>query len=247
MKTVLVTGSAGAIGVPVCAELRAHGYRVRAFDRVSSPEADEVRLGVVEDRAAVESAVEGVDAIIHLAAKPDDAPFDELVGPNVIGLFNVLNAARQTKTRRVVLASTIQVAWSADKGRKLTAADAAPRNHYALTKLWAEQMGKMYADAYGLSVIAARITWMARNVAEARRMVEHGATASYLSRRDAAQFMLRAVAAEHVKFAVLYAASAGGKQRFDLETARETIGYEPIDVWPSGFPFELPPEIERPG
>jgi hypothetical protein len=101
----------------------------------------------------------------------------------------------------------------------------------------------MYSEAYGMSVIAARITWMARNVAEARRMVERGATASYLSRGDVARFMLRAVEAEDVKFAVLYAVGAGGKERYDLEPNEKLIGWTPEDAWPAGFPFELPADL----
>jgi uronate dehydrogenase len=244
MAIVLVTGSAGAIGRPVCAELRSKGHRVRGFDRVPTPDVDEAIIRNIEDRAAVEAAVSGTDAVVHLAARPDDAPFEQLVGPNVMGLFNLMNAARNSGVPRVVLASTVQVLWGVRPSGKHTGAESAPRNHYALTKVWAEHMGKMYSEAYGMSVIAARITWMARNVGEARHMVEKGATASYLSRRDVAQFMLRAIEATDVKFAVLYAVSAGGKDRYDLDAARDAIGYEPEDVWPSGFPFDLPDDLK---
>ena len=49
------------------------------------------------------------EALVHLAAEPNDAPFDVLLGPNVVGLYNVMNAAREAELRRVVLASSIQV------------------------------------------------------------------------------------------------------------------------------------------
>jgi uronate dehydrogenase len=243
MARVLVTGSAGAIGQPLCVELRKHAHYVRGFDRRPSPDADEAAVGEIEDRAAVRAAVASMNAVIHLAARPDDAPFEELVGPNVSGLFNVMDAARTAAVGRVVLASTVQVLGGVPTRGRHTGAEAAPRNHYALTKVWAEQMGKMYAEAYGMSVIAARITWMVRDAAEARRIVERGATASYVSRGDVARFMLRALAAENVGFAVLYAAGAGGTERFDLETARELIGFVPVDAWPAGLPFELPEDL----
>ena len=91
LQQVLVTGAAGAIGRSVCRELIARGHRVRGFDRVAPPKTIEgltdMRLGDLEDHEAVNDAVAGVGAVIHLAAKPDEADFkNELLGPNVGGV-----------------------------------------------------------------------------------------------------------------------------------------------------------------
>ena len=63
----------------------------------------------VADAAAVREAVRGMDAVVHLAAQPHDVPFPELVGPNVVGLYNVMNAAREEGVRRLVVASSMMV------------------------------------------------------------------------------------------------------------------------------------------
>jgi nucleoside-diphosphate-sugar epimerase len=240
MAKVLITGSAGSIGLPACTELERRGHAVRAFDRVPTPGVRDAVVADVTDREAVLRATEGVDAIVHLAAHPDDADFELLVGPNVRGLFHVMDAARKHAVRRVVLASSIQVIgrWR-DAQRPFGTDEASPGNHYALTKVWAERMGEMYVRCYGMSVIAARIAWMVRNPEEARRMAAKRRFDFYLSRGDVARFLSQAVEATGVDFAVLYAIGPDGGDVVDLESSRRVIGYEPRDAWPDGLGFDI--------
>ncbi|HVJ20485.1 MAG TPA: NAD(P)-dependent oxidoreductase [Polyangiaceae bacterium] len=235
---VLVTGAAGAIGVPVCAELERRGHRVRGLDRRSAEAADFVQADIA-DRQAVESAMRGIEAVVHLAAMPDDGPFDELVAANVSGLHHVLDAARRAGVRRVALASSIQVIFGRPEREDVVTAEARyPTNHYALTKLWAEQMGEMYARCYGMGVVAARIGWMVRNRREAELIMQQRALSHYVSRADTARFFAQAIEAPSVDFAVLYVLGPGGSKLVDLETARRVIGYEPRDEWPRGLPAD---------
>ncbi|HEY3235521.1 MAG TPA: NAD-dependent epimerase/dehydratase family protein, partial [Polyangiaceae bacterium] len=197
-------------------------------------------VGSLENAAEVESAMRGMDTLVHLGAVPDDADFFELLGPNVVGLYQVMNAARAARLRRVVLASSMQVVSGLPEDRVATAEDRYPTNHYALTKLWAEQMGEMYALTFGLSVIAARILWVTRTPREARHLDEMGLHSHYLSRSDVARFFACAVEAGDISFAILYAGGTGAASVVDVETARRLIGYEPKDAWPAGLPFDLP-------
>ena len=163
---VLVTGASGAIGRPVCAFLAGRGHAVRRFDRSPAgapardgvaPGPDDVR-GELGDLGALTGACAGIEAIVHLAAVPDDAPFEQLVPSNVVGLYHLLDAARQHSVPRVVLASSVQVAWHRAAGDpRRTSMHVEPTNHYALTKVWAEQMGEMYARKFPMAIIAARI------------------------------------------------------------------------------------------
>jgi nucleoside-diphosphate-sugar epimerase len=236
---VLVTGSAGIIGCPVVAALALRGHAVRGFDRRPTPGLADAFVADLADEAAVREAVRGMEAVVHLAAQPDEAPFAELVGPNVIGLYHVMNAAREASVRRLVLASSIMVV-KRERGMIARTDQARPANHYAVTKLFAEQMGELYARAFGMSVIAARIGWVVRTPEEARRMQELAIPDMYLSRADAGRFFVAAVEAEGISFAVLYAASRGGERVFEVEPTRRLLGYEPRDRWPEGLPFDLP-------
>lgn len=243
MAYVLVTGSSGAIGQPACRELLARGHQVRGFDRTATPGLKNMVLGDLLDRNAVLQASAGIDRVLHLAAVPDDADFELLSGPNVRGLFHVLDAARRQQVPRVILASSIQVVarwWDCTRPRPASVAEASPINHYALTKVWAEQMGEMYARCYGLEVLAVRIGFMVRDRAEALRLIEKQQFDLYLSRGDVARFCALAVEAAALKSAVVYAVGRGGERLFDMQPARELLGFEARDHWPAGLGFELP-------
>lgn len=250
MAHVLVTGSAGAIGDPVCRALLARGHRVRGMDRVvSESAADRGHTGFeavrveLEDRDGVKAAMRGIDSVVHLAAFPDDADFSLLEGPNVRGLLHVLDGARQEGVRRVVLASSIQVLdgwWDLTRKEPASAEIETPSNHYALTKVWAERAGEMYARCYGLSVIAVRVAFMVRNPTEARRLMQRQLFDVYLSRGDVARCFALSVEASNIGFAVLYAVGKGGERLFDMEPARRLIGFEARDRWPEGLGFDVP-------
>lgn len=235
---VLVTGAAGTIGKPVCEALGQRGHTIRRFDRLPSG-AGEI-IGDIADGALVLEACRDMDAVVHLAAMPDDAPFFELVPPNVIGLFNILDAARRCGVKRVVLASSVQVCWSHGPHEPRSGAQAEPHNHYALTKLWAEEMGAMYARISPLSIIAARIGWMVRDLREALEIRRKAMTRNYISRRDVAHFMACALEATEGGFQALYAVGPEGQGSYDLDTPRQRIGFAPQDHFPAGLPFTLP-------
>jgi uronate dehydrogenase len=243
-KKVLVTGSAGTVGRPLCEELRRRGHVVRGFDRAPTPGLEDAIEGDVADAAAVDAAMRGMDALVHLAAQAHDRPFPELLGPNVVGLYNVMDAARANGVPRVVLASSMMVVsgWMEDPPRVARVDERRPHNHYALTKVWAEQMGELYARRAGMSVIAVRLGWMVRNPDEARNMLRSKIFDCYVSPADGARALAAAVEAPDLKFEVVYAASRGGERVFDMEPARRLLGFEAQQRWPEGLPFPLPYE-----
>ena len=241
MSHVLVTGSAGTVGRPLCEELGRRGHVVRGLDRAPTPDVANAVVADVADAAAVHAAMRGMEAVVHLAAQPHERPFPELLGPNVIGLYNVMDAAREHGVKRVVLASSMMVV----SGRKAMTPPAPtdvrlPNNHYALTKVWAEQMGELYARRFGMSVMAVRLGWMVRNADEARHMLHLQIYDCYVSRADGARALAAAVEVDGITFEIVYAASRGGERVFDMEPARRLLGFEAAERWPEGLPFPLP-------
>jgi nucleoside-diphosphate-sugar epimerase len=240
--SVLVTGSAGRIGQAVVRELKARGHAVRGFDLVPTPSADDAVVGDITDAATVRRAMDGVAALVHLAATPDDDDFlTKLLPNNVTGAYHVLEAARVAGVRRLVLASSGQVVWwQRFTGPLPIGADAqpTPRGWYAATKLFQEAAGRAFAESHGMSVIAARLGWCPRSREHAEELARTDwGQDVYLSPPDAGRFFACAVEAPaDIRFAVVYAISRPVRvEVYDAKPAKELLGFEAEHTWPQGI------------
>jgi 2-alkyl-3-oxoalkanoate reductase len=165
--TVLVTGASGLLGGSVARVLVARGETVRTLQRRPSGVAGaEDVAGSVTDPAAVARALDGVDAVVHLAAKVslagDPAEFDAV---NVEGTRTVLDAAERAGVRRFVQVSSPSVAHA---GSSLVGVGAEPadperaRGEYARTKAASEVLA-LSRDRVAAGAGAARASLSVRN------------------------------------------------------------------------------------
>lgn len=240
-KHVLVTGASGHIGWSVCRELIACGHTVRGFDLVLPKQPidglTDMRLGNLTDPQAVRDAVAGVDTIVHLAASTNQNDFLEVLLPsNVIGIYQLLEAARLEKVQRVVVTSSVQVVQGLDTMSRTITVDEPPSpwTHYAVTKVMAEAWARYYADQHGMSMIVVRPAWSPppdwKPPAETS---DDTSAAIFLSPNDAGRFFTLCVEAVDILFATLFATSRPkNHMAFDLEPAKRLIGYEPQDQLP---------------
>lgn len=239
--TILVTGSAGRLGQAVLRELLAGGHTVRGFDRLPTPGLQDSVVGSICSAEDVQGAMVGVATLIHLAATPDDDDFLTQLAPNnLIGVYHVLEAARQAGVRRVVLGSSGQVVWW-QRMREETPIGAdvqpTPRGWYAATKCFLEAAGRSLAEAHHRTVVAVRLGWCPRGADHARELdTIPWARNVYLSPGDAGRFLAAAaLAALPPGYHLLYAASRPATAPvYDLEPARTLLGFEPRDTWPEG-------------
>jgi nucleoside-diphosphate-sugar epimerase len=235
----LVTGAAGRVGQAACRSLLERGHPVRALD-IRKP--DHVEDSIVADIcqfAEVCRAMEQIEVVVHLAATPDEADFaSQLLPNNIVGLYNILEGARTTGVRRVVLASSGQVVMGHQGPWPITPQmPYSPRNWYASAKVFAEVAGQVYAHQHGMSVIAARLGWCPRDRQHARELAhdELGKDV-YLSPADAGRFFVCAVEATlDLRYCIVFATSRPVRRaRYDLSPSRDLLGYEPRDTWPQG-------------
>ncbi|MHA7264059.1 NAD-dependent epimerase/dehydratase family protein [Arthrobacter sp. TMN-37] len=163
--TVLVTGASGLLGGTVAALLLAQGTPVRTFQRRPSGVAGaQDELGSLTDPAAVARATDGVEAVIHLAAKVsftgDPADFEAV---NVEGTRLLLTAARDAGVPDVVFVSSPSVAADGTSCAGAGAAPAAPelaRGDYARTKGLAELLAiGMSGPGFRVAAIRPHIVW----------------------------------------------------------------------------------------
>lgn len=238
---VLVTGSAGRIGRAAVAGLLAAGWPVRGLDRVPTPGDVPHRVASLEDEAALREMMSGAGALVHLAATPQDADFEQcLVPDNVTALRRVMEAALEAGIRRWVLASSIQVNFrqSREGPWPVRVTDGmTPWRWYAATKVLMEAVGYSYARDHGLEVVAVRLGWCPRDAGQVAEIEgEPIAQDTYLSAGDAGRLVAATVevpmaAGFHVVFAT---GRPVGRTVFDLEPTRQLTGWEPLDSWPSG-------------
>lgn len=253
-KRILVTGSAGRIGRAVVAALVERGHDVVGFDLVPTPglPPERAAVGALADVAALRRAATGAGAIIHLAATADDARYPrgeapddgdnfltELVPNNVVGPYQVMEAARVLNVPRVVLASTGQVIdGHLCAGSMPVTPDSPPRPRYlyACTKVFLEALGQVYAKEHGIEVLAVRLGWCPRAGQEEEFRASAIGPDVYLSPGDAGRFFAAAVEADALPpFAVVYASSRYvSKPAYDLTATRKLLGWEPRDRWPEG-------------
>lgn len=126
MKSVLITGGAGFIGSHLADELVAHGYRVRALDILSEQvhgpgqirpdyldERVELMVGDVRDRKALEAALDGMDAVFHLAAAVGVGQsmyeINEYVDVNCRGTAVLLETLIKKPVKKLVVASSMSI------------------------------------------------------------------------------------------------------------------------------------------
>ena len=163
---VLVTGSSGRIGRAVVEELQRRKRAVRGFDRVTTPGLDDMVVGTLTSEKDVARAMQGVHAVVHLAATPDDADFlAEIVPNNIIGVYHVMEQAQAAGVKRMVLSSSGQVTWyQRFRGPWPigTEVQPTPRYWYAAGKVFLEAAGRAFAEKFGMSVIAVRLGWCPR-------------------------------------------------------------------------------------
>ncbi|MCL5996872.1 MAG: SDR family oxidoreductase [Chloroflexi bacterium] len=169
MAFYLVTGGAGFIGSHLVAELLRRGERVRVLDNLSTGWQENLTavgsdvdlvMGDIRDPDAIRRAVAGVDYVLHHAALVS-VP-QSMANPsathdvNVTGTLNVLNAARESGVKRVVLASSCSVYGDSDALPLRETTPTRPLSPYAASKLAGEVYCQTFTAAYGLGTVALR-------------------------------------------------------------------------------------------
>ena len=244
MKRVLITGMSGLIGGLLRRRLEeAGGYRLTALNRrpvegVPTVQAD------IGDPEAIRPAFQGQDVVVHLAAHLGSEPWEALLRANIVGVYNVFEAARAAGVRRVVFASSgstirgfeeVSPYKEIAEGRydqvpeswpMITHEMIRPNDLYGASKVWGEALGRVYAERHGLSVLCVRIG----AVPKEDRPRSSRDFAVYLSHRDVASILHKCIdAPEDLRYDVFLATSRNRWGYRDLEHPKEVLGWEPQD------------------
>lgn len=224
---ILVTGGSGLVGGFVLEELLQCGHTVTALDRVPPRRSVRFVRADILRPGDLAWALEGQEAIIHLAAIPHPLhdPPHRVMETNVMGTFNVLEAAARAKVPKVVLASTDSTLGFVSATHEFSPQylpiderhPLKPQDPYGLSKAVDEELCRAYTRRYGMTTICVRICfiWDTREVMEHRQWVENVETRSrglwvYTDGRDAAQAFRLAAEAQGLEHEVVFAPADDG-------------------------------------
>ena len=236
-KKVLLLGSSGNIGLGFRENYLKH-YK-KSYDLVLGTHKTKVKdksfhtvnysLNSIN---SLKKAMKGVDVVINLAANPDPyAEFKDLVEPNLIGAYNVLEAARLAKVKRVIYASSVHTVKGYPEKHQLEESSAPkPINVYGATKSFGEALCSVFSNKYGLSCLAIRIGAYVSNDQKNIVCFSRSRYDYVITQDDMSQLIHRCIIAPaRVKYAILAGISDNKVKRFDLIHTKRLIGYVPKD------------------
>ncbi|WP_187430017.1 Uronate dehydrogenase [Roseobacter fucihabitans] len=225
MKLVL-TGAAGRLGSYLREPLAAMCDALISTDIVKDigtlyPGETYIRADLA-DMAQIAPVLEGADMVIHFGAIVDEKPFEELLGPNFVGSYNIWEAGYKAGVKRIVYASSIHAVGMHLKTDGIGVdAEHRPDTFYGLAKCFTEDLGRMYWDKRGMESVHLRILSCAQ-VNNAR------ALGTWLSYDDLIQLVTRAIDTPSVGFTIAYGVS--NNDRAPVNNAKASfLGYRPKD------------------
>lgn len=257
MTRILITGVSGLIGGMLARHLKEQGgYQITALNRSPVKDFDSVQADI-SDLESIKPAFKNQDVVVHMSAFAQNSfmPGSKFSGTleeewaghlsaNIIGVYNVYEAARQSGVKRVIFGSSgaaiggfekIEPYKAIAEGRyetvapdytKITHEQFRPFGIYGATKVWGEAIGRHFSDEYGISVLCLRIGSVRSDdwPDNPRR------SSYYFSHRDILQMLVKCIhAPQDLKFDIFMAASDNKWTYYDLEHTKKVLGYVPQD------------------
>jgi uronate dehydrogenase len=225
---IALTGAAGSLAADVIPGLLARGHRLTCIDRRLPQD----RRGCtwvhceITDRAALQQAMTGCDAVVHLAGIPLEDDWAPLLAANIDGTQAVLESARVLGIGKVVLASSIHAAGfvPVPPAGELVPDDVRvrPNTFYGVTKAAAEALGSMYHDRHGLDVVCLRIASRTDRPHDDRML------STWLSPADAVRLLDAAVSPTVTGFRTVWGVSRNTRAYLS-PAGGAAIGFHPQD------------------
>ncbi len=225
MKTVLITGAAGDVGTHLRRDL-AGEYELRLSDLRPLKNKGRNERFTRADLSKMRDALritKGVDAIVHLGGYSVEGPWPAILSANIVGCYNVFEAARRNGVKRVLFASSNHAAGFYRRDQPIDhRVYPRPDGRYGVSKVFGEMLGSLYADKYGMRVFCMRFGNVNERPLDKRRL------AIWLSPRDLAQLVRIGLEHPDIRFEIVYGVSGNRRSWYDNSNAQR-LGYRPKD------------------
>jgi uronate dehydrogenase len=224
VKTVLITGATGDVGTHLSREL-AGKYKLRLSDRrpLKPPKGQTFVKADIRKMADALRITKGVDAIVHLGGYSVEGPWESILQANIIGCYNVFEAARRNGVKRILFPTSNHAVGFYRRDQTIDhRVYPKPDSRYGLSKVFGEALGSLYADKYGMEIFMMRIGNVNPVPIDKRRL------SIWFSPRDLAQLVSIGIEHPDIKFEVVYGISRNKRAWYDNSNAFR-LGYRPQD------------------
>lgn len=244
-ERVLITGMSGLIGSAVRRQIE-EKYELTALNRSREVPGITTYLADIHDFEAISPAFEGQNYVVHLAASLGAGQtWEDYHRANIVGTYNVFEAARQAGVKRIVYASSGNAiaGWEQEEPYKALVegrydnvpasfpkvtheTQPRPVGLYGVTKAFGEALARHLTDTTDLSIICLRLG----HVVKEDRPLSTRDFSLWCSQRDIARMIEHCIAApDSVKFDIFYCVSNNKWAYRDMEHAKEVVGFEALD------------------
>jgi len=224
VKTVLITGATGDVGTHLSRELDGK-YKLRLSDRrpLKPPKGQAFMKADVSKMPDAVRITKGVDAIVHLGGYSVEGPWDAILKANIIGCYNVFEAARRNGVKRILFPTSNHAVGFYRRAQTIDhRVYIKPDSRYGVSKVFGEALGSLYSDKYGMEVFMMRIGNVGPRPIDKRRL------SIWFSPRDLAQLVAIGIDHPGIKFEIVYGISRNKRAWYDNSNAYR-LGYQPQD------------------
>jgi len=220
----LITGAAGDVGTRLRRLLKGVYPRIRISDirKPSDLGSDEEFIAAdLADYGQVEKITSGIEGIVHLGGFSVEGPWETIHRSNIVGCYNLFEAAYRSGVKRVVFASSNHAVGFYPREQKIGVdVTVRPDSRYGVSKAFGEALGALYADKHGLRVTCIRIGNVNDKPLDKRRL------SIWLKPEDLVQLVRIGLEHPDIRYEIFYGASDNKAVWWDNSNAAR-FGYRP--------------------
>jgi len=225
MKTILITGASGDVGTHLRREL-AGKYVLKVSDLRPLKKINKEEKFARADISQFSDALritKGVDAIVHLGGYSVEGPWEGILSANIIGCYNVFEAARRNGVKRILFPTSNHATGFFRRDHTIDhRVYPKPDSRYGVSKVFGEALASLYADKYGMEMFCMRIGNVNAVPIDMRRL------SLLFTPRDLAQLVTIGIEHPDIRFEIVYGVSKNKRSWYDNSNAYR-LGYKPQD------------------
>ena len=225
-KKILVTGASGHLGGMLFNSLAVIGYTNLIgtdLKKKNIRKNQKFILSNLKNFKKIVKMTKGVHAIVHFGAIPIEDTHQNILQNNIIGTYNLFEAARINKVKRIIFASSNHAIGFHRRTTRLNELSIQrPDSHYGLSKVFGENLSRLYADKFNIKSMCIRIGSCLKVPADRRHI------STWISYEDLTQLVNIGIKHKSIHHEIVYGASKNKKTWWD-NTKAHNLGYRPKD------------------